>query len=380
MICSTFLYTEGAWPAFNITAKEAEAFQLVLVFGDRFLLQKENILTPLSEYFSNAKVVATSSAGEILQDQQLTDGAVAVAIQFEKTIIHVCQRNLNSFTSSSALGITLANDLPKENLTYALLLADGNKINGTELVSAIVNKIEKNVLITGGMAGDNERFTQTYLVVDGDLKEGNVVLIGFYGNHIEINSSIRGGWEAFGAERKITLSDKNILYEIDHIPSLALYKKYLGKYAAELPASALLFPLALYEKENSEPIVRTILSINEKEQSMIFAGNVPQGSVVRLMKANVNNLISAADTVAKEVLKSANETSPDLALVIGCIGRKMIMGHSVEKETEAIASNFSEQTKVIGFLSYGEIAPNDANAVCRLHNQSILITTFRELI
>lgn len=379
MICHTYLYAQGSWPLLNMVP-EADKYQLVLVFGDRFLLQKEDITSPLAEYFINAKIVAASSAGEILQNEQFTDGAVAIAIHFEKTNIHICQRNLSSFTSSSGLGITLANELPKENLKYAMLLADGNKINGTELVSAITGKLGNNVLITGGMAGDNDRFTQTFLGVDGTLEEGNVVLIGFYGDSIEINSSIRGGWEAFGPERIITFSDKNILYEIDQTPSLAFYKKYLGKYAAELPASALLFPLALYEKDNGEPIVRTILSINEEEQSMTFAGNVPQGSMVRLMKANVNNLVKAADTAAKEVLESSNEAAPDLALVIGCIGRKMIMGHFGEEETEAIASNFNEQTKIIGFLSYGEIAPTHPNTVCRLHNQSIIITTFRELI
>ena len=56
--------------------------------------------------------------------------------------------------------------------------------------------------------------------------------------------------------------------------------------AKELPASALLFPLSMRIKDAERGLVRSVLSVNEQEKSLIFAGDIPMGSYCKLMKAN----------------------------------------------------------------------------------------------
>ena len=69
-----------------------------------------------------------------------------------------------------------------------------------------------------------------------------------------------------------------MLYELDGRPALALYKEYLGDRASGLPATALLFPLAVRsDRSATRRTVRTILGIDEEQQSMTFAGDVPEG-------------------------------------------------------------------------------------------------------
>ena len=214
--------------------------------------------------------------------------------------------------------------------------------------------------------------------LNNNLETGNVVGVGFYGDSIQVGHGSLGGWDEFGPERIITKSEKNVLFELDNKNALELYKQYLGAYAEELPGSALLFPLSLTSDEYDSKNVRTILSIDEKEQSMTFAGNLPIGSKVRLMKANFDKIISASGMAAEQAA-SLNLKNPDLALLISCVGRKLILNERVEEEIEIAKNIFGENTAVAGFYSYGEISPLVKSQKCELQNQTMTITTLKEI-
>jgi hypothetical protein len=206
-----------------------------------------------------------------------------------------------------------------------------------------------------------------------------VVAIGFYGNSIRIGHGSFGGWDEFGTERVITRSDKNILYEIDNKNALDLYKEYLGYYKNELPGSALLFPLSIKEPNCDERVVRTILSIDERKKSMLFAGNLPTGSTVRFMKANFDRLIDGSSIAAQKAFTSLPDTQPELVILISCVGRKLILQDRTEEEVEAVRKIFGSISPVTGFYSYGEISPFNPRTKCQLHNQTMTITTLYEV-
>jgi hypothetical protein len=176
----------------------------------------------------------------------------------------------------------------------------------------------------------------------------------------------------------VTKSENNVLYEIDGKNVLDLYKIYLGKYAQELPGSALLFPLSIKIDGIGEPIVRTILSIDETNQTMTFAGDVPKGSKVRFMKANFDRLIDAASQAAASCLE-LKSFNPKLALLISCVGRKLILGSRIDEEVEAVSEIFGDKTIISGFYSYGEISPLKPFGECILHNQTMTITCINEI-
>jgi hypothetical protein len=188
-----------------------------------------------------------------------------------------------------------------------------------------------------------------------------------------------GGWEMFGPEKTITRSVSNELFEINNVNALDLYKQYLGKYAEELPGSALLFPLSIKLPGVNDPIVRTILSVNNESKSMIFAGDLPEGAKVRFMKANFDKLIDAASDAAQKSLLQFKAEPPKLSILISCVGRKLILGDRVDEEVEAVKNVFGETTVISGFYSYGEISPLNINTKCELHNQTMTITSFDEI-
>jgi hypothetical protein len=342
-------------------------------------MKDPSLVMGLKEKFPAARVVIGSTAGEIIRDSRQLGSAVAAALQFDHTAVKTVCRNISDSADSYELGKQLASDLPSEGLKYVYVLSDGSLVNGSQLILGINEGLPKDVLVTGGMAGDGDRFQATLTGLDEDVREGNVILVGLYGERILVGYGTRGGWLYLGPDRTITSSAGNILYEIDGQPALDLYKKYLGSFADELPGSALLFPLALLNDQDEDaPLVRTILSIDEANKSMIFAGDVPMGARVRLMRAGLEELVKAAGEVGAEAM-SPQLKDPAFGLVMNCVGRRLVLGHRAEEELESIRTGIKKEVPTIGFYSYGEFSPmHKPGMACNLHNQTVVLTIFEE--
>lgn len=363
---------------FNNDNLDFNDLDLVLGFGSRDLLSDEKVFDQLKNKFPDSQLILCSSAGEVYENEVLDNTISLTGIKFSSTLIKTYEVDITAFENSFQAGSSLIGKFDQENLKLVLILSDGGKVNGSELVNGM-NAVKKDeVLIVGGLAGDGSRFEKTVVGLNTTPIQGKIIGIGFYGEKLLVSHGSLGGWESFGLERIVTKSESNVLYEIDGKNVLDLYKIYLGKYAEELPGSALLFPLSIKIDGVDEPIVRTILSIDETNQTMTFAGDVPKGSKVRFMKANFDRLIDAASDAASSCLE-VNSFNPKLALLISCVGRKLILGTRIDEEVEAVSYIFGDKTILSGFYSYGEISPLKPFGDCILHNQTMTITCINEI-
>lgn len=353
--------------------------QLVLAFSPLEICEDKKIHDEIRAMFPNARLISASTSGDIFGNSVLENAMVVSALEFEKTELRLVRHRIQDSASAFELGKTIFRDLQGENLTAILILSDGLLVNGSELVGGLNFANVTKLPITGGLAGDNARFIRTVVGLDEYPEPGVVVGIGFYGKHLQIGHGSRGGWDAFGPERVVTRSDRNVLFELDNQSALELYKKYLGDLSAQLPGSALLFPLSMKIADSDETLVRTILNVDEKDQSMTFAGNLPQGARVQLMKANFDRVVDAAGDAATESLKPFLDSKPDFALLISCVGRKIVLGQRVEDEVEETNAILGPGTAISGFYSNGEISPVLSTSRCELHNQTMTITTFKEI-
>jgi len=352
--------------------------QLVIGFGAKEQLELEGIYESFKSEFPGACILLNSTAGEIFETEVYTDSLSLVAIEFEKSQVRCAKTSIGEHASSYEAGISLANKIDQNGLKYILVISDGGKVNGSELVRGIESMVNHSVPVTGGLAGDGANFSSTLVGLNGKPEQGVIAAIGFYGEHFKVGHGSMGGWEMFGPERKVTRSNFNQLFDIEGKSALELYKTYLGSYAAELPGSALLFPLSVKLQDAAEPVVRTILSIDEASGSMTFAGDIPEGSQVRFMKANFDRLIDAASGAATKSQSGELLKQPKLALLVSCVGRRLILDHRVAEEVEAVSETLGSKTLLAGFYSYGEISPINPSSKCELHNQTMTITTFDE--
>ncbi len=349
---------------------------LVLVFGDRFMLEQEELLAEVKSIYPTGHLVFGSTSGEIIGATVLDNSLTMTAVEFEKAQFLVKKKNVSDFQNNDfELGKSLLSEFPKENLKNIFLVSEGSFVNGSSLISGFKNG-NQEVNISGGLCGDGDRFQKTLCSYNERPKEGDVVAIGFYGDSLEISSASYGGWSTFGPERSVTKSKGNILFELDGKPALNLYKEYLGEKSKELPKSALLYPLNVCV-DDQQPIVRTILNINETQNTMVLAGDIPEGSTVQLMMSTVDDIAEGASIAAKMAMENRVH-KPELAILISCVGRKLVMGQRTEEEIEEVVSIIGEDTVVTGFYSYGEMAPFSGQESCRLHNQTMTLTLISE--
>ncbi len=360
---------------------DTQKVQLVLGFGARSILTGDDFYQQLRLTYPAAKIVFASTSGEIFDDRVLDNTVSVTAIELEKTTIRTASININDCDGDShQAGIILVKTLGmSDDLCYIMILSDGGLVNGSELVDGIESILHHKVPVTGGLAGDGIDFKTTVVGLDKKPEPGVIAAIGFYSTSLAVAHCSMGGWEMFGPEIIVTRSTGNRLFGLNDKNALELYRKYLGSYADELPGSALLFPLSVKLEEGSPPVVRTILCIDAETGCMIFAGDVPQGSKIRFMKANFDRLIDAASEAAAGTVKSLVSPHPKLAVLISCVGRKIILESRIDEEVEAVRGVYNGKTLKTGFYSYGEISPLSNGTACELHNQSMTITTFDEL-
>jgi hypothetical protein len=362
----------------GIPGQLSKTAQLVLLFGGTSILKDQKHLDRIKKAYPQAHLYGCSTAGEIYGTRVSDDSLVTTAVSFEHTQLEGAQIKISEVENSYQAGERLAESLDKNDLSHVLVLSDGLKINGSDLVKGLTMHLPEKVAITGGLSGDGGNFEETLVLLDGQPRKNTVAVMGLYGNRLKVGYGSFGGWDPFGPERLVTKSKGNVLYELEGRSALELYKTYLGEHAQGLPATGLLFPLSLRTKEGETGVVRTILSVSEKDQSMTFAGDVPEGAYIHLMKANFDRLIDGAVEAAKTSYRAIGSSSPDLAILISCVGRKMVLKQRIEEEVEGVREVLGDHTILTGFYSYGEISPTMPGSVCRLHNQTMTITTLTE--
>ena len=350
---------------------------LVIAFGSPKFLDEPDRVRELTQAYPASHIIGCSTAGEILGTEITDESLVAAITRFDAATLVTVTLPIREAGASFQVGVDIAQKLTNPELKGVMVLSEGVIINGTQLIAGLNSVLPPSVVITGGLAGDGPRFERTWIIKDGKPQSGFVSAVGLYGDNVRIGHGSQGGWDTFGKEYRITKSKDNILYEIDNTPALKLYKIYLKDRAKELPASALLFPLALRaHAEDEKQIVRTVLGIDESRQSMTFAGDMPEGYQAQFMSANFDHLVQGAAEAAVMTRVNAQQT-PTLLVAISCVGRRLVLKEHTKDELDVIFSVLPHFVKQIGFYSYGEISPY-GTGVCELHNQTMTLTTISE--
>jgi len=350
----------------------------VLVFGSINRFGERNLAKILKKRYPRAQIIGCTTSGEVTADGVHDDSLHITAMSWERSTLKFVNKPITNMEQSHALGVQIAKELAQPDLKGVFVLSDGLNVNGSELVEGL-QEILPNIPITGGLAGDNANFTQTLLLHNNTIEDKTVIAVGIYGKDAIVTSGALGGWKPYGPPRKITRSNKNVVYELDGKPALPLYKMYIGYYAKTLPASGLNFPFAIMAEDKSITVIRTLLAVNEADNSLTFAGNVPEGATVRLLQSDHDRLVNGASDAARQIVdKKVDLNDKALAICVSCVGRKLVMAEQVSDEVFAVQRLLGMQTGITGFYSNGEICSGEDDGHSMLHNQTMTIAYLSE--
>jgi len=376
MKISQYRYSGGRWQPDLPVNHNAD---LLLSFGQRVFCEEVNPHSLLSNAFPNVLHVGCSGSGDIGDDDVFENELICTAISFDTSHVQAISANLTSDTRTEAriFARQLALQLPVEQLRYVLILCDGHCINASALVEGIQSALPRDIVVSGGLAGDDQRFETTLVWHNTAISQRKLVLCGFYGSSLQVTTGCDSGWQPFGPVREITLSRDNELLELDHQPALDLYKRYLGRFSKQLPSSAVQFPLSVRIPGEADPFIRTVVATNETRGSLLFADEMPVRSKVRLMKSTHEAMIDGAASAARRALKPLKGKA-EFALHISCMGRRLVLGQRIFEELDALSETLGNDCPHTGFYSYGELSPSGREQVSKLQNQVISVTLFAE--
>lgn len=350
---------------------------LVLVFGSVKRFSDPKLQGFLKDRYPTAQIIGCTTSGEIDTNGVYDESLQITAILWEKTMQRVVHVKMSGMQNSFETAVGIAKQLKADSLRMALVLSDGLNVNGSELLQGF-QSILGDTPIVGGMAGDSAAFVKTLQLFNDTISDNLVIAVGLYGNNLITASGALGGWKPYGPPRKITRSEKNVVYEMDGKPALPLYRMYIGEhYAKGLPGTGLKFPFAIIEEGKRDvEKVRTLLAIDQANNSLTFAGNVAEGETVRFCQTTHDRLVEGAGGAAHLVtgnLDATKTNQPGLALCVSCVGRKLVMADLIADEIKAVRQILGPQTSLSGFYSYGEFCPRPNTTDSVLHNQTMTI-------
>ncbi len=353
---------------------------LILVFGHPDFLAQHQPFIDIEKKYPNSVLIGCSGPAGILGDEVVKEGMVISITRFCDTRLNLVSMGKKEQESSVELGNRVAEKLKEDTLVAILTFADGAAVNGSQYMQGINQITGNNTVVTGGLAANSGGASQSW-VMKGSRPRINIAsAIGFYGHSITFLSSKGSGWKPFGVKRSITKVDQETLYELDGKPALQLYKEYLGEAAKGLPETGLLYPLAILSEKSEDTVVRSIMSINEENQSISFAGDIPEKVSAQLMYGTIENLIEGAEEAVDNLPEVHTHSEGMLSIVASCIGRLLVLGNDAELEIDAVMRKLlqkNQHTQQIGFYSAGEFATLSEGA-CALHNETLTLTVIYE--
>lgn len=369
-------FENGQWVSQGMKAVEAPDFVLAFLSPDAN--DDFSAFDMLCRDYPDAVVLGCSSAGEVLGRELLSGSAVASFIKFKTSTVRMVESCVNDAADTRSKAIALARGLKGEGLKGVFILADGLNVNGTDMITGFREVLGETLPIVGGIAGDEDRFGTTFVGANSLMEEKRIAAVGFYGDDIVLHHGCKAGWDDFGPDRKITRCDGNVLYELNGLPALDLYKRYLGDDAKNLPSSGVLYPLKVYPESDVEhDIIRTVQGVDEEEKSLILGGNIKQGSRAKLMIGHYDHLISAAGEAAAQI--KINQPENALSIVVSCVGRRLLMGEYAREEVLEVNSVLNNVPQ-IGFYSYGEISHHHRTGISDIHNQTMSVAVIEEKV
>jgi hypothetical protein len=347
---------------------------LVLVFGSVKRFGESKLQATLKARYPAAQIIGCSTSGEITAAGVFDDSLQITAILWEKTVQRVTHTKMTGMQNSYETAVGLARQLKADSLKAVLVYSDGLNVNGSELLEGFKSVLGE-IPVMGGMAGDGFNFSKTVQLFNETVSDGLVIAVGLYGNNLIAATGVGRGWKPYGPPRKVTKSEKNVVLELDDKPALPLYKMYIGEHASKsLPGSGLNFPFAIIEEGRRDiEKIRTVLSIDNANNSLTFAGNVEEGGTVRFCQATHDRLVDGAGDAAHLVADHTSTGQTGLAVCVSCVGRKGVMAAQVADEIKLVHQILGAQTALTGFYSYGEFAPRPDTSDSVLHNQTMTI-------
>ncbi|MEA1919085.1 MAG: FIST N-terminal domain-containing protein [Campylobacterota bacterium] len=322
----------------------------------------KTLLEALQALLPQAKVIGSTTDGEICNGKVSTQKTVLSFTQFENTKLKVA---ITTHQDSGYLsGEKLAKTLLTQESKLLIAFGDGLSTNGEAFLNGI-NAVDSKIIVAGGLAGDNANFSNTYVFNHEEILTNAAVAVVFDNQDLHVNTHYSFNWKRIGIELSISKVKENRVYRIGERSALETYAHYLGKDIADnLPDIGIEFPLII---ERDGINIARAATAKYDDGSVGFAGSFKEGDRVHFGYGDAKSILNYTQTM----LDSIHEKPSQALFVYSCMARRHFMGDAIESEILPLA----RMAPVSGFFTHGEFFTAEKKEFL---NQSMTILSLSE--
>ena len=373
---------EAAESALRAALEKSGLFKAdTVIFFPSFKLRRsfEKILRKIKGLSGARNVVGASAYGVITEDGELErQAAVAVMVIGSDEIDTQSFLLPNLQENNMRAGENLARQLQSSglNANLMLLFPDPFSFQSNAFFDGFENA-HGYLPIIGGAAGEDGREEKTYQM-EGDRVTFDAIsglaLAGNFRTEIAVTRSC----QPFGEPCRITRAEGNMIYEIDGRPAYDILLESLSQIECDNPEQIfervfLGVPVRSFQTDflGSPYLIQNIMGVNVKKGMLATMSPVEEGEFVTFTVRDP----ALARKDMREILEGLklrlDGVKPPMAFYFNCCARgEMLYGKSNEDTT--LIRRYFPDVPVLGFFTYGEIAPLDH--VNHLHHHSGVLT------
>ncbi len=313
------------------------------------------MLDSILDTFPGLDLVGCSTAGEFSSSFGYSDDSISLMLIYSDDI-EIGIGVGRSLSENPSTAVQSAVDQASHNLskraTICLAFPDGYNRSFDPTMKKLNLALGNDCPVFGGAAGTlwNEKMMTVQFFRDEILTDAIPIMI--FAGSLEYSFSIANSWKPIGKQAEITRAEGRQVKVIDDIKAVDFYRHYLGDHSE--PARE--FLLAVYDKESKHSYLRAPIDYNP-DGSITFTESIPQGATVQLTEAIRDAIIEDTISTSQQIVQQTPELVPAFAMAFSCAFRKEVLGTRTEQELQILRDNLPTRLPIIGFYSFGEIAP-----------------------
>jgi len=318
------------------------------------------LLDELASHHPDALLVGASSAGEFTNQARGEGLACALGLAGEDVRFGVgVARDIKTDPAEAARQI-VSGFSGLSDFTFphhsALVMADALAGHADVLVDELTLATGGQYQFFGGGAGDNAQFHRTSVFCGREVLNGAAVALEML-TAKPIGVGVRHGWAPASAPFRVTETDGTRLISLNGLPAAEAFDAHAATTSQSLDRASPI-PFFLHNilgiETGSTHRLRVPLVILP-DGSVQCAAEVPQGSVVYIMRASTASAVEAAQEATQAALAALGEHRPQAALFFDCVATRLRMGDQFGQEVEIVRDQLAG-ADLLGCNTHGQIA------------------------
>jgi hypothetical protein len=260
------------------------------------------------------------------------------------------------------------------HIDYAFAVADGVKADGSQIVAGLSSILK--IPFMGALAGDDRKFSASWIVVNGEVHEDSVAVLAARGSiSYLINSA--SGWAPMGESGRVEQCCGSVVERISGMSPQAFIREQVGKTPGETDLG--MVPLATYDPaDDSHFFLRTPSRFDPATGAVTLFGSLEKDASVRVCTATLEDVLNGVEKAMNAAQQAAFQ--PSAALIVSCAVRNWLLEDRLHEEVDRVLAAVGQRIPLIGLPSFGEIGPflkeDGTYTATFFHNVTFVICLF----